>query len=71
MLTSNEMMARIALMKHALVDTNVRSVPPEVLLRWLDYVTGRREHEPCVLCGDRQLSDCRWACVFGGEADGL
>jgi hypothetical protein len=63
MLTNFEMMARIALMRYALVKTNDAPIPPEIVKRWLDYITGQRNDEPCVLCGDRQLEDCHWACL--------
>ena len=43
----------------------------EIVGRWLDFIEGLREVEPCAGCMDRQLEDCGWACITGGDSNGL
>jgi hypothetical protein len=55
------MAGRLEEARRALVDGNV-PVPPDIIGRWLDYIAGDLEHDPCTLCGLRQLDHCGWAC---------
>ena len=67
------MMSRVALARYALVSGNVarEPVPVEIVSRWLEYIGGVREWEPCAGCMARHLANCHWACLDsraeGGE----
>jgi hypothetical protein len=61
----NNTLERLEDARHALVDGNIANepVPPEIIARWLDYIAGNDEHDPCTLCGLRQLEHCQFACA--------